>query len=510
MKKIINITILSFFALQVYCQKNTILCGKVTSDKPFIIQIFEPLNGYHNITYIDTLPVNNALINAKDSIYKSIKISSPTFINILFKYSDTEFINRADVLIFPGDSVNMHFNLNIQNLTWIDFKGSNAAGQKLFNEINYEPYPKFIPIFEALNRLPKNSNSFIKEIDNAVAKNANLFNALSNKGLVSMQFAKTMEKCFKMLFYGQVISKFISDYPQREVLNKNKRDSIVEVFTSRLPGTDTLLKGLYNSYLYLTDYFEYITYRKYKLKKTEDFEQTDKEFVSNGKKYTIIKDFALVTYIEDKRIMADQWALELLNYFYIFPANYDESLINQYCSIYPHNKWENILRRKYPTSKNINYTLQTPINYIDSLKAINSLNDLLKELPKGKPIFVDCWATWCSPCVGAFAYNKKLDSLLLSKNIEKLYISIDNPGNRTRWTSMLQKYCLGGYHIIANDKLINDVKKNCNIPDPEHTPILIPRYLIVNKNGVIVENDAISPHNYKQLEEQIYKTIIDK
>jgi thiol-disulfide isomerase/thioredoxin len=511
MRVIILFLVVSIITGKLFAQKNTVICGNVNSAQSFIVSIYSPINGYHNLAFVDTTNRNSALVNGKDSIYKTIKLDAPSFVCIRFENENKDFIHRTDLLLFPGDSVNLHFNLAFDGPDWAAYRGSNAAGQKLFNEINYQPYPKFIPVFDALNRLPGNKHTFVKEIDNCVAENVNKFKALGQTAPISAEFIKTMDVCFKMLFYQQVINKFINKFKQREVINKDERDTILNNLTSRLPGTDPRLFGLYNSPLYLDIYFNYLTYKKYKLNSIAGLYIKDTVYSQNGHQYNIDKNLAPMVYIEDKMMQQDLWALNLLTYLRLAVGAYDDSTINQFCDIFPGNKWEKLLRQQLLNNSgtlNINYQLQSPIKFIDSTKNIKQFDVLLKELPTGKPVFVDCWASWCGPCIGAFSFNKPLDSLLLANKIERLYVSIDNPAAKEKWKSSINKYCLGGYHILANKDLINDIKRICNIPNPEQSPIEIPRYLLINKKGTVVINDAISPHDFDLLKNQIIKNIL--
>lgn len=506
MKKIIVYLGLSLTAISLFAQNKTIICGKVHSTQPFVVSIYTPINGYYNLAFFDTSHKNSVLINGKDSIYKAISLTGPTFVCVRFENEKKEFLNRTNILLFPGDSVNLQLSPEIDNPSWASYSGSNCAGQELFNKINYQPYTKFIPVDRILNGLPANKNIFVKEIEDCVVENINKFKALKRVTNISPQFINTMEVCFKTLLYDEVINKFIHNYKQREVITKADRDLILDKLLSEITATDIQIKGLYDSNVFFNDYVDYFTYKKYKLHSIEVLYQKDSIVSINKNKFLVNKYLIPMLFIENKSLQQDLWALNLLRYFDIVSGMYDETTINQYCAIFPGNKWESYLRRQLKDKliiSDITYKLQSPIKYIDSDKSIKRFADLLKELPSGKPIFVDCWATWCAPCVGAFAYNKSLDSLLLANSIERLYISLDNPAVRQTWKNFVNQYCLGGYHILANKELITDVKRICGIPNPEQSPFEIPRYLLINKNGVVVIKKAISPQDFEMLKNQI-------
>ncbi len=75
----------------------------------------------------------------------------------------------------------------------------------------------------------------------------------------------------------------------------------------------------------------------------------------------------------------------------------------------------------------------TALGYIiDEENSINSLEDLAGHL-EGKPLFIDCWATWCAPCFEEFKHNEELTQFLKSKNIDMVYINFDGNIDEGKW-----------------------------------------------------------------------------
>ena len=89
---------------------------------------------------------------------------------------------------------------------------------------------------------------------------------------------------------------------------------------------------------------------------------------------------------------------------------------------------------------------------------INTLGEAIKPL-QGKKIYIDIWATWGSPCLMEFAHNKKLKKNLAEKDVQQLYISIDNALNDKKWKDYIKQYNLTGTHICANGGLSSDLFK---------------------------------------------------
>jgi thiol-disulfide isomerase/thioredoxin len=70
------------------------------------------------------------------------------------------------------------------------------------------------------------------------------------------------------------------------------------------------------------------------------------------------------------------------------------------------------------------WTVPEGINILDRGGSINSFDELVQHM-SGKSFFIDCWATWCSPCIEEFSRSEQLDAFLKSKGIELVYINFD-------------------------------------------------------------------------------------
>jgi len=132
---------------------------------------------------------------------------------------------------------------------------------------------------------------------------------------------------------------------------------------------------------------------------------------------------------------------------------------------------------------------------IENYNNIKSLNDILDRF-HGYVVYIDFWASWCPPCHSEFDYSKTLEEFANKNDIVLLYISTD--GEDTNWIKVINKYNLRGYHA----RMVTEKFKN------EHFLYKIdgiPRYMIVDKNGDIVIDDALRPSSQEELYNQLSK-----
>lgn len=135
-------------------------------------------------------------------------------------------------------------------------------------------------------------------------------------------------------------------------------------------------------------------------------------------------------------------------------------------------------------------------NYKNYNGGSTSLSDL-----RGKYLYVDIWATWCQPCLAEIPSLKLLESKFHDKNIAFVSISIDDGrGYRADnddlalaasvegWNKMIKTKELDGVQLLADAGWESDFIRNYKING-------IPRFIIIDPKGIIVNPDAPRPSN---------------
>ena len=130
------------------------------------------------------------------------------------------------------------------------------------------------------------------------------------------------------------------------------------------------------------------------------------------------------------------------------------------------------------------------VNYVNYKGGKTSLNDL-----KGKYVYVDMWATWCKPCLGEIPSLQALEKEYHGKNIEFVSISVDNERTaktwenaETKWKAMVANKNLSGMQLWAGKD--NSFSKAYQVNS-------IPRFILIDPQGNIVDNNAPRPSETK-------------
>ena len=140
-------------------------------------------------------------------------------------------------------------------------------------------------------------------------------------------------------------------------------------------------------------------------------------------------------------------------------------------------------------------------DFVDTAGNKQSLKDII-DAEAGKVIYIDLWASWCVPCRKEFPYSLELQENLKDQPISFIYLSLDD-GDAV-WRKAMAK-------LNVEDKGQHYRRKR-----KEAMPLLqffyiysIPHYLIINKQGIPINRDALPPSD-PRLMRQLRKWIKKK
>jgi thiol-disulfide isomerase/thioredoxin len=114
-------------------------------------------------------------------------------------------------------------------------------------------------------------------------------------------------------------------------------------------------------------------------------------------------------------------------------------------------------------------------------------NDVVAK-NKGKVIYVDFWAHWCSPCLRMLPHADKLKKEYDKKDIVFIYISKDR--DMDKWKSACKKH-----GISENSYMIKNIYTSLQLQDMMIK--YIPHYILYNKKGDKISYSAPRPDSKK-------------
>lgn len=112
---------------------------------------------------------------------------------------------------------------------------------------------------------------------------------------------------------------------------------------------------------------------------------------------------------------------------------------------------------------------------------------------KGKVVYIDVWATWCGPCCKEIPHLEKLvERFKYNDNVRFISISIDE--NRDAWQKKLDKDKPQWEQFILSTEEQERFMSNWGIGG-------IPRFIILDAEGRLINADAARPSNPALVEE---------
>ena len=174
----------------------------------------------------------------------------------------------------------------------------------------------------------------------------------------------------------------------------------------------------------------------------------------------------------------------------------NEKLIQQVIANLPKDKFSD-LKAKYEAEKKKVQTSQKEekvkgfdFTFHDAAGKEYKLADF-----KGKLLYIDCWASWCTPCRGQIPYLKSLEKEYEGQDITFISVSLDQ--SKKAWEKAVQKEELHGYVLHAEGDFKNPFAEHYNIK-------AIPRFLLFDRDGMLISDEMPRP-----VEADETKSIID-
>ena len=261
---------------------------------------------------------------------------------------------------------------------------------------------------------------------------------------------------------------------------------------------DFLTTGKYD--LQCSQYYEDFIekyYLGYKLSQAEGFQ----EMASQYQEQTYEGLEAAIDFIDSNisnGIVKNLSITRFCNGFIEFDYLIVDSIFNKFSTIVTDMTCQNFILQRIDTKK----SAVSLVNKLDDLENLDFVGEIFKEIKDdyfGKILYIDVWGTWCGGCISAFPYSNKLFEELGNENIEFIYLCINSA--KSNWQKIMMEYDLKGKNYLLTKDQSAILLEKLGFYG-------VPRYIIIDKNGDIVDENAKNPYSgalKEELQELMYK-----
>lgn len=370
-----------------------------------------------------------------------------------FYYVDYGQFKSRNQLIRLYLEPKLDINLVINKENYV-LSGKNIGQNALVQKAN-EIYNEFAPF----SRLATNLTyvDFYPWIDKGVAKAEEFSKSIKTKDanfnkLLKLAVATDVEELTYTFFR----------MPRSAFPDKDDRPAVIKTWQTDKKFTDPDLLKLQNGVSLMSNYFFYVTMNSGDGPKRLDLNEAVTHITDPA-----LKDVYLRDAVATSRMKIEEYEKIAPSIKPLMVSDASKAFLLEYEKVLHKNVGQKGLDFTY---KDIN---DKPVSFSDF---------------KGKFVYIDLWATWCGPCKAEIPHMKKIEEDYHGKNIVFVSLSLDKSKDAQKWKDYVTKEQLKGIQLMADKDFGSDVAKNYDVN-------AIPRFLLFDTKGNIINADALRPSN---------------
>lgn len=384
-----------------------------------------------------------------------------------------------------GDEMSISFHAD-SLLSSVEFEGAHAVENNFLHDFRFEFAPSFEESVQKEKMLTELIDVFEIELFGQNKKQSKYLNAHADKGKMSKEFQDLIRNEIRYNYLYQLFA-----YP---IIRGNKNQTKKTVDELPRVMTEVVKEEWINAETSMISpaYRNFVNYYVvYKASELNDFKKFQGHSESVEKKYYYARqvleaepfNYFLSKWLSEKYQLVKPSSLRFL-----FGALEDTDVDKKYSSLVKETMGERLNEEDSEeeiAAAAAETEAEAPDDnsmFVDREGKAVSLDDF-----KGKVVYVDFWASWCGPCRAQMPKSKELHDKLSKKqqkDVVFLYISIDD--SKEKWEGAIEKMGIEGNHFWSKGGWGSRVCKLFKINS-------IPRYMLIDKDGVIVDQNAPRP-----------------
>lgn len=384
--------------------------------------------------------------------------------------------NNREIFVYlePGDSIHITADMDVLSDTDIikntlAFSGTAVANNEFVNRIDW--------IFNSYKQKRENNSIFIKDmqpkeylhtVDSIRDTKLRFLKAYADTVNISPKLREIYELDFKDL---AVIRKF--NYPSTNKFFNGGKEVELPADYYDFADSVKILNDLEEKGLPYLRYTNFVLTNKYQLAKQNGNNQDYLDFLDSE-----LSGRAKYIYMA-----------------YSLGSDFNPEIYAQFGKNSPYPDIAAIVKKKYGHLESM-----LPGQPAPPVIFVNMQGETIssKNFFKGKFIYLDFWATWCKPCVREIPDLVQLEKEYEGQNIAFISLSVD--ADTIVWKNFVNNKDLTGIQFWLD-------AKNKKIYDDAFNITMIPRFVLIDDNGKIIDANAPRPSSGREIRNLLNKSL---